>query len=105
MAAAALQVFKVSVQLIKMSVIDPALIIYAVVYIIMILYMISYVSPVDGLNTVIYLFQQVLTVSGAISKSKKAVIFFQMILVGQQVIQCLQPFATETVVIDVDIHP
>jgi hypothetical protein len=87
-----------------MIMIDATLIIHAVGHVKVIVDTVSYARLVDGVNTVIYLLQQVLTVAWSIGKSKKAVIFFQMVLAAQQMIQCLQPLATETVVIDVDIH-
>jgi hypothetical protein len=64
------------VQLIEMRMIDATLIVHAVGHVKMIIDAISYTRIIDGLNTVIYLFQQVLTISRTVSKSKKTVVFF-----------------------------
>ena len=55
--AAALQIFKVSVQLVEMIVIDAALVVHTVGHIKVIRYMISYAGTVYSLYTEIYLFQ------------------------------------------------
>jgi hypothetical protein len=69
------------VQLIEVVVIDSTQVIHTVGHVKMIGDVISQIGLVDSSNAVIYLFQHVLTIARTIGKSKKAVIFFQMVIV------------------------
>ena len=78
---AALKIFKISVQLVKMVMIDSTLVIHTVAHIKIVVNVIVQSAGVYGFDAAIDLIQNICTVSVSVGKSKETVIFFQVIIV------------------------
>jgi hypothetical protein len=82
-------------QLIEVFVIDSALVIDTVGHVKVIIDMIIQPAGIYGRYATIDLIKDIRAIPGSICESKKAVIFFQVILIDQQVVQGRQPFTTQ----------
>jgi hypothetical protein len=75
-ATVALEIFKISVQLIEMIVIDSAQYVHAVGHVKMVIDMITNIGIVNSCNTEIYLVQNIGAIPGAVGKAKKTIVLF-----------------------------